>query len=363
MQVKPNIANLPAYKPGKPVEDVKRELGLTEIIKLASNENPFGCSPKAQEAIRRELSGLSIYPDGAAVSLTNALAEKHGVNADQIILGDGSDEIILMLARAYLSPGDETIMADLTFSQYKHNAQVENAVIVEVPMVNGKHDLPAMAARVTDKTKIIWVCNPNNPTGTIVTKDELVAFLDRVPQNVMVVLDEAYCEYIEDPTYPDGLELLPKYPNLVLLRTFSKIYGLAALRVGYGIARADIINDVNPIRPPFNTSRVGQAAAAAALEDEAFIAYCREQNKQGLAFLNASFAEMGLTPFPAYGNFIMVDVKRSGYAVYDGLLRRGIIVRAGFGENYIRITVGSREQNEKVIAALKAVLEEVEAKV
>ncbi|MFC5531764.1 histidinol-phosphate transaminase [Cohnella yongneupensis] len=363
MQVKPNIANLPAYKPGKPVEDVKRELGLTEIIKLASNENPFGCSPKAKEAIERELSGLSIYPDGAGVTLTNALAKKHGVNADQIILGDGSDEIILMLARAYLSPGDETIMADLTFSQYKHNAQVENAVIVEVPMANGKHDLPAMAARVTAKTKIIWVCNPNNPTGTIVTKNELVAFLDQVPQNVMVVLDEAYCEYIEDPTYPDGLELLPKYPNLVLLRTFSKIFGLAALRVGYGIASADIINDVNPIRPPFNTSRVGQAAAAAALEDEAFIAYCREQNKKGLQFLNAAFAEMGLTPFPAYGNFIMVDVKRSGYDVYDALLRRGIIVRAGFGANYIRITVGSQEQNEKVITALKSVLQEVEVKV
>ncbi|MFD0670402.1 histidinol-phosphate transaminase [Cohnella sp. GCM10027633] len=363
MQVKPNIANLPVYMPGKPVDDVKRELGLTEIIKLASNENPFGCSPKAKEAIEGELNQLSIYPDGAAVKLTNALAKHHGVNADQIILGAGSDEVILMLARAYLSPGDETIMADLTFSQYKHNAQVENATIVEVPMKNGTHDLPAMLARVTDKTKIVWVCNPNNPTGTIVSKDELVTFLDQVPQNVMVVLDEAYCEYIEDPSYPDGLELLPKYPNLVLLRTFSKIYGLAALRVGYGIARADVIRAVNPIRPPFNTSRVGQAAAAAALEDQAFIAYCREQNKKGLQFLNASFAELGLTPFPAYGNFIMVDVKRNGYDVYNALMRRGIIVRAGFGENYIRVTVGSQEQNEQVIAALKAVLQEVEVKV
>jgi histidinol-phosphate aminotransferase len=363
MQVKPNIANLPVYQPGKPVDDVKRELGLTEIIKLASNENPFGCSPKAKEAIEREMNQLSVYPDGAAVALTNALAKHHGVGADQIILGAGSDEVILMLARAYLLPGDETIMADLTFSQYKHNAQVENAVIIEVPMKEGTHDLPAMLARVTNKTKIIWVCNPNNPTGTIVTKDELVGFLDKVPSNVMVVLDEAYCEYIEDPSYPDGLELLPKYPNLVLLRTFSKIYGLASLRVGYGIARAEVIRGVNPIRPPFNTSRIGQAAAAAALEDHAFIESCRESNKQGLKYLNAAFAEMGLSPFPAYGNFIMVDVKRSGYDVYNALLRRGIIVRAGYGYSYIRITVGSQEQNEKVIAALKAVLQEVEVKV
>ena len=363
MQVKPNIANLPVYQPGKPVDDVKRELGLTEIIKLASNENPFGCSPKAKAAIEQELDQLSIYPDGAAVHLTNALAKHHGVNADQIILGAGSDEVILMLARAYLSPGDETIMADMTFSQYKHNAQVENAVIIEVPMKNGTHDLPAMLARVTDKTKIIWICNPNNPTGTIVTKEEVEDFLAKVPQNIMVVLDEAYCEYIEDPAYPNGLELLKRYPNLVVLRTFSKIYGLAALRVGYGIARADVIRAVNPIRPPFNTSRVGQAAAAAALEDEAFIASCREANKKGLQYLNAQFAEMGLTPFPAYGNFIMVDVKRNGYDVYNALLRKGIIIRAGFGANYIRITVGSQEQNEKVIAALKAVLQEVEAKV
>lgn len=363
MQAKPNIANLPVYQPGKPVDDVKRELGLSEIIKLASNENPFGCSPKAKEAIRQELSELSIYPDGAAVKLTNALAKHHGVNADQIILGAGSDEVILMLARAYLLPGDETIMADLTFSQYKHNAQIENAAIIEVPMRNGTHDLPAMLARVTNRTKIIWVCNPNNPTGTIVTKEEVEDFLAKVPQYIMVVLDEAYCEYIDDPSYPNGLELLKRYPNLVVLRTFSKIYGLASLRVGYGIARAEVIRAVNPIRPPFNTSRIGQAAATAALEDEAFLASCREANKQGLKYLNTQFAEMGLTPFPAYGNFIMVDVKRNGYEVYNALLRKGIIVRAGFGANYIRITVGSQEQNEKVISALKAVLQEVEVKV
>ncbi|TFE30011.1 histidinol-phosphate transaminase [Cohnella luojiensis] len=365
MQPKPNIVHLPVYQPGKPVDDVKRELGLTEVIKLASNENPFGSSPKAKEAIAREMENISIYPDGAAVELTSAIAGKFGVNPDQIIFGAGSDEIILMIARAFLVPGDETIMADQTFPQYKHNAQIENAVIVEVPLKEGTHDLYSMLERVTDKTKVIWVCNPNNPTGTINTADEVERFLSKVPSNVLVVLDEAYCEYIDDPAFPDGLKLLNKYPNIILLRTFSKIYGLASLRIGYGIGRPDVIRSINQVREPFNTSRFGQAAALAALADEQFIANCRAANKQGLAYFNSSFAELGLQAFPAYGNFIMVDVKRSAQEVFDALLRRGIIVRAGHKlyPTYIRITVGSREQNEKVIAALTAVLQEIAVKV
>ncbi|KIL34823.1 histidinol-phosphate aminotransferase [Cohnella kolymensis] len=365
MQPKPNIVDLPVYQPGKPVEDVKRELGLTEVIKLASNENPFGCSPKAKEAITRELENMSIYPDGAAVELTAALAKQHGVNPDQIIFGAGSDEVILMIARAFLVPGDETIMADQTFPQYKHNAQIENAVSIEVPLKEGTHDLAAMLDRVTDKTKVIWVCNPNNPTGTIVTEDELESFLSSVPQNVLVVLDEAYCEYVEDPSYPDGLKLLRKYPNVVLLRTFSKIYGLASLRIGYGIGRPDVIRSINQVREPFNTSRFAQAAALAAINDESFLTECRRANKEGLQYLDGEFRQMGLQAFPAYGNFIMVDVRRPALEVFDALLRRGIIVRAGHKgyPAHIRITVGSREQNEKVVAALKAVLQEIAIKV
>lgn len=365
MQPKPNIVHLPVYQPGKPVDDVKRELGLTEVIKLASNENPFGSSPKAKEAIAREMENISIYPDGAAVDLTNAIAGKFGVNPDQIIFGAGSDEIILMIARAFLVPGDETIMADQTFPQYKHNAQIENAVIVEVPLKEGTHDLYSMVERVTDKTKVIWVCNPNNPTGTINTADEVEWFLSKVPSHVLVVLDEAYCEYIDDPAFPDGLKLLKKYPNVILLRTFSKIYGLASLRIGYGIGRPDVIRSINQVREPFNTSRFGQAAALAALNDEQFIADCRKSNKQGLSYFKSSFAELGLQAFPAYGNFIMVDVKRSGQEVFDALLRKGIIVRAGHKlyPTHIRITVGSQEQNEKVIAALTAVLQEIAVKV
>lgn len=365
MQPKPNIVHLPVYQPGKPVDDVKRELGLTEVIKLASNENPFGSSPKAKEAIAREVENISVYPDGAAVDLTAALASHHGVNTDQIIFGAGSDEIILMIARAFLVPGDETIMADQTFPQYKHNAQIENAVIVEVPLKNGTHDLFAMQAKITDKTKVIWVCNPNNPTGTIVTADEVEWFLSKVPSNVLVVLDEAYCEYIEDSSFPDGIKLLQKFPNVITLRTFSKIYGLASLRIGYGIGRPDVIRSINQVREPFNTSRYGQAAALAALQDDEFIAFCRQANKEGLAYFNSSFAELGLEAFPAYGNFIMVDVKRPAQEVFDALLRKGIIIRGGHKlyPTHIRITVGSREQNEKVIAALTAVLLEIAEKV
>jgi len=365
MQPKPNIVHLPVYQPGKPVEDVKRELGLSEVIKLASNENPFGSSPKAKDAIVRELDNISIYPDGAAVELTNALAKHHSVNPDQIIFGAGSDEVILMICRAFLLPGDETVMADQTFPQYKHNVTIENGKSIEVPLKDGTHDLYSMLERVNEKTKVVWICNPNNPTGTINTADEVEWFLSKVPSSVLVVLDEAYCEYIDDPSFPDGLKLLHKYPNLILLRTFSKIYGLASLRIGYGIGRADVIRSINQVREPFNTSRIGQAAALASLQDEEFISFCRGENKKGLEFFNRKFEELGLKAFPAYGNFIMVDVQRPGQEVFDALLRKGIIVRAGHHRypTSIRITVGNQEQNEKVIAALTAVLQEIAVKV
>ncbi|CAM3971071.1 histidinol-phosphate transaminase [Paenibacillus alkaliterrae] len=360
MQPKSNIVHLPVYQPGKPVEDVKRELGLTEVIKLASNENPFGCSEQVKAAVIEELGNFNIYPDGASVELTAALAAELGVDSEQIIFGTGSSEIILMIARAFLVPGDETIMADETFPQYKHNAEIENARIIEVPLKEGKHDLPAMLAKVNSRTKIIWICNPNNPTGTIVTLSELSAFLKQVPNGVLVVLDEAYGEYIDDPDFPDGVQLLREHRNLIVLRTFSKIYGLAALRIGYGIGHPDVIRFTNQVREPFNTSRAAQAAAKAALADHSFLTYCREQNKQGLLYLSEQFDRLGLAYYPAYGNFIMVDVKRPSPEVFDALLRKGIISRSRwtYYPNHIRITVGTREQNEKFIAALENVLQE-----
>lgn len=365
LKPKQNITHLPVYQPGKPVEDVKRELGLTEVIKLASNENPYGCSEQAKAAITAELSNMSIYPDGASVALTGDIAARLGISNDQLIFGAGSDEVIMMLARAYFVPGDETIMADETFPQYKHNAEIENAVVIEVPLKDGKHDLEAMLKRVTEKTKIVWICNPNNPTGTIVTHDEVAEFLAKVPDSVLVVLDEAYCEYSDDSIYPDGLSLLNQHPNLVLLRTFSKIYGLASLRIGYGIGHPDVIRSINQVREPFNTTRFAQTAARAALADEAFINMCRESNTAGIQYLTGAFDRLGLPYFPAHGNFIMFDAQHPSQQVFDGLLRKGIIARARwtYYPTHIRITVGNQGQNEKFIAALEEVLQELAVQV
>ncbi|MEF3301787.1 histidinol-phosphate transaminase [Paenibacillus sp. GYB003] len=362
MQPKQSIIHLPVYQPGKPIEEVKRELGLSEVIKLASNENPFGCSPKAKEAIVAELETASLYPDGGAVELTAALAAHFGVRPNQIIFGAGSDDVILMIARAYLVPGDETVMASHTFPQYKHNCEIEGAVCVEVPLKDGKHDLPAMLAKINERTKIVWVCNPNNPTGTVVTKAELSDFLKQVPPSVLVVLDEAYIEYTDSPDLPDGIEVIAEYKNVITLRTFSKIYGLASLRIGYGIGDPSVIHAINQVREPFNTNRFAQAAAKAAVQDQQFIACCREQNAKGIAYLTGEFDRLGLDYYPAYGNFVMVDVKRPAKDVFESLLRKGLIVRGGHALDFptkIRVTVGSQEQNAKFIAALEQVLAEI----
>ncbi|EHB64420.1 MULTISPECIES: histidinol-phosphate transaminase [Paenibacillus] len=361
MKPKAQIVDLPVYQPGKPIEEVKKELGLDRVIKLASNENPYGCSPLAREAITAELETLSLYPDGSAAELTAALAEHLNVASPQIIFGCGSDEIIALIIRAFLVPGDETIMADQTFSVYKTNAEIEGAVSIEVPLVDGKHDLQGMLDAITDKTKIIWVCNPNNPTGTIVSETELVQFLDSVPEHIMVVLDEAYFEYVTDASYPNSIPLMGRYPNLVILRTFSKIYGLAALRIGYGVAQEEVISLINRVREPFNTGRLAQAAAKAALKDQAFVAECRKRNEEGIKYIQGELDRLGLSYFPAHGNFIMIDVRRSGKDVFQSLLRKGIIVRPGFERypNWIRVTVGSKEQNDAFIGALEQVIAEV----
>jgi histidinol-phosphate aminotransferase len=362
VQPKQNIVHLPVYQPGKPIEEVKRELGLTEVIKLASNENPFGCSPAVKDALIREMENLSLYPDGGAVELTHALASHLGVSPNQLLFGAGSDDVILMIARAYFVQGDDTVMSSHTFPQYKHNAEIENAAVIEVPLKNATHDLPGMLERVSEKTKVVWICNPNNPTGTTVSHAEVKAFLDAVSPRVMVVLDEAYAEYNLLPDYPDGLALLKEYPNLVLLRTFSKIYGLASLRIGYAIAHPDVIHTINQVREPFNTTRFAQAAALVAIQDQDFVEQCREANRIGLEYYSAQFNRLGLSYFPANGNFIMVDVQRPAERVFDGLLRKGFIIRGGHKLDFptmIRVTVGSQEQNERFIAALEQVLAEV----
>ncbi|MEB3103811.1 histidinol-phosphate transaminase [Ferviditalea candida] len=363
VQPKANIVHLPVYQPGKPIEEVKRELGLKEIIKLASNENPYGCSPLVREAILGQLEQTHIYPDGGAVELTQAVSEHLDVSKNQIIFGAGSDEVILMIARAFLVKGDETIMASHTFPQYKHNVEIEGGVCIEVPLAEGTHDLQGMLERVNEKTKIIWICNPNNPTGTMVSQQELKRFLEQVPDRVLVVLDEAYIEYTATEDNSNSLKLLREHDNVVLLRTFSKIYGLASLRIGFGIGHPDVIHSINQVREPFNTTRYAQAAAMAAIKDQAFITRCREENAKGIDYLTGEFERLGLSAYPAYGNFIMVNVHRPAKSVFEGLLGRGIIVRGGHQLDFptsIRVTVGTPEQNSKFIQALEEVLNEVQ---
>lgn len=361
MKPKSSVKTLSVYQPGKPLEEVKRELGLTEVVKLASNENPFGCSPLVVNSLQKEFVNLPMYPDGGSVELTDIVAKYFQVKPNQIVFGAGSDDVILMIARAYLIPGDETIMASHTFPQYKHNADIEGATSILVPLKEGTHDLDAMLTKITQRTKIIWICNPNNPTGTMNTHDEVSAFLAKVPANVLVVLDEAYCEYNMTGQYPRTFEFLKQYNNVIALRTFSKIYGLASLRIGFGIGDAEVIQTINQVREPFNTTRFAQVAAIAAIQDQEFIEKCRVWNAEGIAYLQKEFTHMGLKFFPAHGNFIMVDVRRSAEQVFDALLRKGIIVRGGHKlgfPNSIRVTVGSAEQNKKFIASLKQVLAE-----
>jgi histidinol-phosphate aminotransferase len=359
LKPKKQLLDLAEYQPGKPIEEVKRELGLTEVIKLASNENPFGSSPKAKAAIQEEMANLQLYPDGHTQALRTALAERFNVAENQLIFGCGSDELVAFVARTFLSPGDETVMADVTFTQYRSNAVIEGASVIEVPLVNGVHDLPSMAAAVTEKTKVIWVCNPNNPTGTYNTEKDLLAFLDAVPKEVLVVLDEAYVEYVAAEDYPRSLDLLNSYPNLLILRTFSKIYGLAALRIGYGIADATLIGYLNKVREPFNVNRLAEKAALAALQDDAFIASCQEKNRQGMRQYVDFCERHGLAYYPSQTNFILIFFGVDDRELFQSLLRRGLITRSGTAlgiPKTLRITVGSQEQNEKMIKALEEIL-------
>ncbi len=359
MQPKQRILNAPVYQPGKPIDDVKREYGLTEVIKLASNENPYGSSPKAKEAIAAQLDNLAIYPDGASLKLRWDLAEVLGVKPAQLIFGNGSDENLLMISRAYLSEGTNTVMATPTFSQYRSNAIIEGAELIEVPLKNGVHDLEAMAAAINEQTRVVWVCNPNNPSGTIVTTTELEAFLKKVPQNVLVVLDEAYYEYVVDPEYPQTVPMLADHPNLIILRTFSKIYGLATLRVGYGIASEELVSQLEHVREPFNTGTLGQVAARAALHDQEFVKACRERNREGMKQFTDAFDEWGLDYYPSQTNFILVNLNRDSDEVFKKLLSQGIIIRSGNAlghPGYQRITIGTPEQNEKVLSVLKDIV-------
>ena len=356
-----NILAIKPYVPGKPVEEVERELGITNVIKLASNENPLGPSPKAVAAIRQLAPTVSLYPDGNCYYLKEALAGRFQIGADQLFIGNGSDEIIEIIAKAFLEEGEEAVMADTTFSEYDFAVKVMSGVSVTVPLKNLTHDLAAMADAVTEKTKLFFICNPNNPTGTIVDKKAVAELMQRLPERVIVVFDEAYHEYVTDPAYPQTLDYVRAGRNVVILRTFSKIYGLAGLRVGYAISTPEIVGMLNRVKEPFNVNLLAQAAALAALDDTEHLEHSLRVNEEGKAYLYKEFDRMGLAYEPTHGNFIWVQVRADSQKVFQKLLHLGVIVRTGdiFGApDVLRVTIGTPEQNRRFIAALHTVLTE-----
>lgn len=360
----PGVQRLKPYQPGKPVSEVARELGLNEatIVKLASNENPLGPSSKALEAMTQAAGDLARYPDGSGFALKAALSDKYGVAPACFTLGNGSNDVLELVARAYVLPGDEVIFSEHAFAVYPIVTMAVSGVPVVAPASDWGHDLTAMVERISDKTRVIFIANPNNPTGTWLKRSDVQAFLDQVPERVIVVLDEAYCEYVTKVDYPDGLALLALYPNLVVTRTFSKLYGLAGLRIGYAVASEQVTNVLNRIRQPFNVNSVAMEGALAVLGDEAYLARARQVNIDGMHQLEVGLKPLGLSWIPSIGNFISFDTGREADAVYEKLLVRGVIVRpiATYGmPNHLRVSVGIERENDRFLEALAVVMKEL----
>ena len=353
------VRGLRPYEPGKPLEELEREYGIRDAIKLASNENPLGPSPVALAAIETRLADLSRYPDGNGFSLKKALSEKFGLEPDQITLGNGSNDVLEFIARAFVAPDNEVVFSRHSFAVYPIVTQAVGATAVVVPAKNWGCDLQAMASHITDRTRVVFIANPNNPTGTWHTGDELKSFIAALPAHVLCVIDEAYYEYVESKDYPNAMSWLPEFDNLIVTRTFSKIYGLAGLRIGYGASSRAIADMLNRVRQPFNTNSLALAAAEAALGDDTHLQASRAINNAGMKQLVSAFEELGLDYIPSVGNFIAVDVGRKGVDVYEQLLREGVIVRpvANYEmPNHLRITIGTEIENRKFIEALTSVL-------
>jgi len=354
----PWLENLVAYDPGKPIEETARELGLepSEIIKLASNENPLGPSAKAVEAMKIALEKAHLYPDGGGYKLRTAIAEKFGLDRENVILGNGSNEIIELVGHGFLQAGDDIIAAEHAFVVYKLMATLFGANTIEVPDPGFVHDLDAMAAAITPKTRELFIANPNNPTGTLVDEEALDRFMDKVPDHVIVIIDEAYHEFLSDP--PNTLKYVKDGRNVIIMRTFSKIQGLASLRIGYGIGPVHLLEVLQKCRQPFNANAIAQAGALAGLEDEQHQEKTRLMTDEGRAFLEQSFADMDLEYVPSQANFVLVKVV-DGDAVFQAMLKQGVIVRAMRSyklPDWIRISVGTMEQNQRCIEVLKEAL-------
>ena len=352
----PHIRSIAPYQPGKPIAELAREMGLSEadIVKLASNENPLGISPLARSAISKELDGLALYPDGNGFDLKSAIVRHLGVDMDQIVLGNGSNDVLELAARAFLGPNTSAIYSRHAFAVYPLAVQALGAFSIETPAQGYGHDLTAMLAAIRADTRIIFIANPNNPTGTLLDTDELYAFLKAVPEYVAVVLDEAYGEYLEVDKRAPSVAWLAEFPNLIVTRTFSKAYGLAGLRVGYALAHSEVADLLNRVRQPFNVNSLALAAAVAALEDVDFIAESKRANDAGMAQLTEGFKALGLEWIPSYGNFVCVRVEE-GAAIFQTLLKRGVIVRpvANYGmPEFLRVSIGLPDQNERFLTAL-----------
>lgn len=359
-KIREEVKVLDKYVAGKPIDEVKRELGIDRVIKMASNENPLGASPKVKEAITDLLNEVHMYPDSASYELKNLIADKLGVYEDMVFCGAGSDSLINVLAEVFLDKGDESIMADITFPRYESNTKLMGATPVIVPLKNNGLDLEGMVDAITDKTRIIWFCNPNNPTGGIFTAEELNKVLPRIPSHVVIVMDEAYIEYVDSLDYPNSLELLKNYPNMLILRTFSKAYSLASLRVGYGIAQPEMVDYINRVINAFDTNLFAQKAAVAAYRDDEFLAKVVAYNAREREHMSIQLEKMGLEYIKSQANFIMINVKGDDKPIHEFLLKNGYIIRPGFllgMPGWIRVSFGLSEQNREFLELLSEALE------
>jgi histidinol-phosphate aminotransferase len=356
----PGVRALSPYIPGKPIEELERQYGVRNIIKLASNENPLGPGKPALKAARDALNDIARYPDGNGFSLKTRLAAHHRLTPAQVTLGNGSNDILELVTRAFVGPEHEVVFSDHAFAVYPIVTQAVGARAVTTPARDWGHDLEAMRAAVTSRTRLVFIANPNNPTGTWLRREELERFLESLPPTVLVVLDEAYFEYVREPDYPDGSAWIGRFPGLIVTRTFSKAHGLAGLRVGYGLSNPTIADILNRVRQPFNVNSVALAAATAALDDSRHIEESVRLNSDGLRQLLEGFARLNLAHIPSVGNFVCVDLRRPAAPVYEALLRQGVIVRpvANYGmPNHLRVTVGLPGENERFLKALKKVIE------
>ncbi len=356
--IKPHIRGLQPYQPGKPIEELERELGLSGSIKLASNESPLGPSPMAVAALEQAIAGVHRYPDGASFALRRKLADRLRVDERQLVFGAGADEVLELLAKILLGPGDECVFAWPSFAMYPIVVQGMGATPVQVPLDHEMvHDLPALASAVNDRTKLVFVCNPNNPTGTSVGAEAFDAFMENLPDDVVVAIDEAYVDFARRPDFPDALAWLPRRPGTIVLRTFSKIFGLAGLRIGYGVADLELADYLQRARHPFNVNRLAEVAATAALDDREYKERVTRLNGKGVDYLSRELRALGMEVYPTDANFVLV---RTGAEAYEQLLAEGVIVRpmAGFGlPDHVRISVGLPEENERLVKTLKCLRE------